>query len=627
MGSKFGDVYYCEMNSADSPAKTFLMAEYSAEVSPATIKAGGGNDTIFGGERENLYVYNAGDGNDVIYNVGTADTLSISGGSYTRLIKNNDLIIKVGNYSITLKEVATKTISIIGEEETHEPYWTFSDNIATYRTENEILFNVIGVKSLEGISLNGKTVTISKASLKDSTVEISTTEGYMLALSSDVKGVKTTPAGWSINSSIATYKTASTSEGYVLDGNKINYIAPSGGETLFTLSGVNNTTGIKVDLVNKNVTLPTNNSTVTITSNSGYTLNFADGSSSSGSSSSSGNSSSSSGASKDKNSSDSTTLTVTNKTSSPVTIGSSVKNVNASSRTSAVKITGNSQNNSILGGSGADTLAGAAGNDTLTGGDGNDVFIYSVGKDVIADYATGDKISLGAAVSKATLSGSDVIFTIGSGSLTVKNAKGKSLAMIDSAGKSFSTILGGSTTSTLMTVTNSTKSPVTVGSDIKTINASSRTTAVKINGNSLANSISGGSKNDSLYGAAGNDSILGNAGNDKLYGQDGNDILKGGAGNDSLWGGKGNDSLWGDAGNDTFLYSNGDGKDVIYGFENNDLLQITGTFSAAYNKSKKEIAFKVGSAASAITLKDFSATSFNINGDSYKISGTKLVKK
>ncbi|MBR4152339.1 MAG: hypothetical protein IKT98_05215, partial [Selenomonadaceae bacterium] len=61
--------------------------------------------------------------------------------------------------------------------------------------------------------------------------------------------------------------------------------------------------------------------------------------------------------------------------------------------------------------------------------------------------------------------------------------------------------------------------------------------------------------------------------------------------------------------------------------DNSDMLKITGTFSASYNKSKKEITFKVGKTASAITLKDFTATSFNINGTAYKISGTNLIKK
>ena len=73
--------------------------------------------------------------------------------------------------------------------------------------------------------------------------------------------------------------------------------------------------------------------------------------------------------------------------------------------------------------------------------------------------------------------------------------------------------------------------------------------------------------------------------------------------------------------------SSGDGKDVIFGFENDDMLKITGKFSTSYSKSKGEIAFKVGNTSNAITLKDFSATSFNVNGTNYKISGSKLVTK
>lgn len=301
---------------------------------------------------------------------------------------------------------------------------------------------------------------------------------------------------------------------------------------------------------------------------------------------------------------------------------------------------GGSGNDSLSGGSGNDSLSGGSGNDTLIGGNGNDIFIYTGGNDIITDYTTSDKISLGSAVSKATLSGSNVIFTTTAGSLTVKNGKGKKLNLIDSSGKQYTQMFDGKT----LTLTNTDSSPVTVNSKVKVIDASSRTKAIKITGNSLANTISGGSSSDMLYGGSGNDSILGNAGTDKLYGGAGNDILYGGAGNDSicgdagndklyggagndtLWGGAGSDTLYGDDGNDTFIYKSGNGKDTIYDFENDDLLQITGVFSASYNSKKEEIYFNVGSTKNAITLKDFTATSFNINSTTYKISGSKLVK-
>lgn len=54
------------------------------------------------------------------------------------------------------------------------------------------------------------------------------------------------------------------------------------------------------------------------------------------------------------------------------------------------------------------------------------------------------------------------------------------------------------------------------------------------------------------------------------------------------------------------------------------MLQITGTFSASYSKSKKEIYFKIGKTSNALTLKSFTATTFNVNDNSYKINGTTL---
>ena len=270
------------------------------------------------------------------------------------------------------------------------------------------------------------------------------------------------------------------------------------------------------------------------------------------------------------NSDNATLLTVTNSTKSPLTVGSAVKTINATARTKAIKITGNKLANSIVGGKGADTLNGGKGNDTLTGGAGNDIFIYGGGNDIITDYAAGDKISIGSAISKATVSGNDVVFTIGSCKLTVAGGKKKTLTLINSAGVENQTIIGAAT---LLTVNNSTKSPLTVGSAVKTVNASKRTKEIKITGNKLANLISGGSKNDSIYGGDGNDTILGNAGNDKLYGQAGNDYLSGGAGSD------------------VFIYSAG--NDFIADYAEEDLISISGT--AQVTTSGSDVIFAVGS--------------------------------
>ncbi|MBR0062505.1 MAG: calcium-binding protein, partial [Selenomonadaceae bacterium] len=230
------------------------------------------------------------------------------------------------------------------------------------------------------------------------------------------------------------------------------------------------------------------------------------------------------------------------------------------------------------------TVIGGKGNDSIRLQDTtNNLIKYSSGdgKDTITGFSATDTLSIADVSYSTKASGSDLRVTVGKGSLLLKDAKKL-------------------TSNIVLSVTNSTKSPVTVSSTVKNIDASKRTKAVKITGNKLANSIAGGSKNDTIYG---------------------------GAGNDTLRGGKGNDKLWGDAGKDTFLYASGDGKDIIYGFENNDMLKITGAFKTSYSKSKKEIYFDVGSTAKAVTLKDFGTTStFNVNGDVYHISGKKLVK-
>ena len=309
----------------------------------------------------------------------------------------------------------------------------------------------------------------------------------------------------------------------------------------------------------------------------------------------------------------STTLTVNNFDNSPVTVASSIKTIDASKRTSVIKITGNALANTIKGGSssdtiygiggndlilgndgndklygdvGADTINGGTGNDTLSGGAGNDVFIYALnsGNDVITDYTAGqNKISItGAKISKTSVSGSDVILTVGSGNIKIKNGKGKKLSLYNNSSSLTTTVIGGSKT---ITVNNSTKSPVTVSADVTTIDATKRSTAVKITGNTKANTIKGGSGKDTIYGGNGNDSILGNSGNDKLYGD---------VGNDTLNGGKGNDTLTGGTGKDVFFFASSEGNDIItdYSSTQGDLIRL-GTSSMSTSMSGNNVILKV----------------------------------
>ncbi len=298
-----------------------------------------------------------------------------------------------------------------------------------------------------------------------------------------------------------------------------------------------------------------------------------------------------------------------------------VKNVNAKAAIVGVKLIANSLNNSILGGA------------------GDDIFIFTAGNDTINDYAAGDKISFAAEITNVSLKGSDVIFTVGENTLTVKNGVEKNLTIINSKGKTYDTVVSDIKT---LTITNKTSSPATLASDIRIADATKRTKDITIVGNKLSNTIIGGSKVDKIYGEAGNDSILGGKGNDilfggsgldildggigndKLNGGSGNDKIFGGKGNDTLFGGAGNDSLWGDAGADIFIYSSGDGKDIIFGFDDKDTLTLDCfNFTATYKNDALTLTFDDGS----VTLKEFTSKTFHVNDDAYTLSDSKFVKK
>ena len=74
----------------------------------ATITGGKGNDTMgsrYSGGSHAVYIYNEGDGNDVI-SLGETDKLVIASGDWSTQISGNDVIVKVGTGYITLKFAA-----------------------------------------------------------------------------------------------------------------------------------------------------------------------------------------------------------------------------------------------------------------------------------------------------------------------------------------------------------------------------------------------------------------------------------------------------------------------------------------------------------------------------------------
>ncbi len=212
----------------------------------------------------------------------------------------------------------------------------------------------------------------------------------------------------------------------------------------------------------------------------------------------------------------------------------SVANIDASERTKNIKITGNDKNNSIIGGAGNDTLDGGKGNDTLTGGAGADVFIYSSDNDIITDYTAGEdtiKIS-GGSISGYSVSGDDVILTVGTGSLKIQGGNNDAITIKDSKNKvsvyQDGLIYNNANIEKATGVTissNYENENLVADTAIITLDASTRTKAVDIEGNKKNNKILGGNGNDILSGGTGNDTLTGGKGKDTFVYESGNDVI------------------------------------------------------------------------------------------------------
>ena len=316
-----------------------------------------------------------------------------------------------------------------------------------------------------------------------------------------------------------------------------------------------------------------------------------------------------------------------------------------------VSINGGAGNDSIKNGN---SISGGKGNDVISLTGTNKLIQYKSGdgNDTIFGFNESDTLTITGGSYSTQESGNDVLVKVGKGKILLVGAKGKELNINKIA----------ITPPKIITLTDDDDVFVNEFEKI-TIDAGSGNDAIYINEKGVT--INCGAGNDDIYntgknvtidggagddtidnygdnvtvnGGAGNDTIRnygdkvtlkGGAGNDTLYGSAGNDKLYGNNGNDKLEGGKGNDSLWGEKGADTFIYSSGDGKDIIFGFDDSDTLTLDNLefTSASYSKSNGALTLKFDS-KNTITLKDFSATTFHINDDTYQInSKNKFIKQ
>lgn len=192
-------------------------------------------------------------------------------------------------------------------------------------------------------------------------------------------------------------------------------------------------------------------------------------------------------------------------------------------------LSGDDGADSLLGGDGADTLTGATGSDTVIGGAGDDTYIFNLGDgaDEIAESTTGvtgagiDTLAFGDGISLADLntsrSGDDLIIALegSTDQITLKNQfSGNSSDLIENISFDSGAVFG---------------TDVLIQGD-------------DIDGSTSADSLSGTWKQESIFGHEGADTISGDGLNDFLDGGDDGDILIGGLGNDTVLGGIGDDT-------------------------------------------------------------------------------------
>ncbi|MGB4057265.1 MAG: calcium-binding protein [Alphaproteobacteria bacterium] len=297
----------------------------------------------------------------------------------------------------------------------------------------------------------------------------------------------------------------------------------------------------------------------------------------------------------------------------------------------------------LYGGDGDDNIDGGSGNDTLYGDEGSDILDGGSGADTVYGGTGNDILYGGDSTSADTLYGEDgndtYRYQSGDGADTITDTSGSLdiIQLLDNVGPQSLTfsvintddlkIAYSSTYYMVLTdqlntgTTNQIENLVFQDGfwlDLTTYNS-------WVIGTSSGQTMNGTTGADTILGRSGNDIINGSDGDDHLSGDIGADTLNGGIGADYLHGGSDNDTLYGDSGND-FLYgftgtdalnggdgndtlSGGDGVDTIHGNNDNDILKGGAGADVLYGDSGADIfLFEVASAFSAQdTISDFNA--------------------
>ncbi len=499
--------------------------------------------------------------------------------------------------------------------------WTFSSGTGTYKAagktagyvvsnngktisyssavEGATLLTVTGLNnsaSASNVSLNtsSKVVTLNGAAL-DSSKTVKISNGYTLALASDVTKPADVAAAWSVSNGTATYTGVGKTAGYALasDNKSVSYSAAVTGTELIKISGLNSSVAASNGQING---ISINGNVVTIAQSlagtngltvngSGYVFN----------------------------------------SEGKLTIGGSASTLIGGTAADEITNKGNAIN--VSGGAGNDTINNAGLAATINAGGGDDelnlkggegIIKYSLGDgdDTIYDYNAANTLSVDAAYSKTT-DGRDVIIKVGSGSVRLVNYVDKPISIIDQSGNFKSeTVRSGESLDDI--VENHTYEETA----IRDTNSTPNNTYVKLSdvGGSVVTITEDASGEKEYTAGEGGDTLINysKAAKVTLNGNNGNDTLVTSGKYTTINGSKGDDVISIEGGNALIEYTENDGKDVIYGYDTNATLHILtqGGYESTF-KGNDVIITVADRKNSTITLKDMVDKPIIINVNTY----------
>ena len=589
----------------------------NTDSSGAIIYGGTGNDKIYADDKADngtgrTFVYNEGDGNDEIYGIKSGDTIRLhSEEVISSSYSGDDYIVNVGSGKITLKSASSIVDSVtfmLGNDAYTVPalieYSESGDN-----TINSTSNVVVDLKKGDDIfSTTGNTVLVYGGAGNDSL--ISTGNDVTLDGGAGNDTIQTGGSGGLVNggagNDLITVNSGAT--GVTVNGGAGNdyidakneaantYIYGEGdgndtihgfhaGDTIQITAGFVDTN--KAALSGNDFIIPVGKGTITLSDldsaietitiidAKGETVSIAVPKTMTGTKKADNLANVKSGASE----------------GSPFVIDALAGNDSITNSGSNVSISGGAGADLITLSSGTDyvTVNGGAGNDivTIQGSDKHHLFEYASGdgNDVIYGLGANDTIKItSGSISSAEFSGSDYVLTVGKGTITLKDAKG---------GATFTTVdsTGATATATIPSIWQGTKAAETYA-----------TTADGYTVQGMAGNDTLAVSHNNVYADGGGDADIINVNGSntgvKIYGGAGNDTIT----IESVVSGEGEEETTARSSQaHTFIYESGDGNDIIYGFNANDLISIaSGSIDTAVSGND----FIITSGKGSITLKD-----------------------